>query len=250
MSSSVKNSKTIALSFVLNGKVTLLTLVLLPLLVSLGFWQLERAAEKRNIQQQYNARQVQAPIEIGEGNYEPYLPYTRVIVQGEFDHDRSWLLDNQQRKGRPGFDVLQPFKVKGGAVILVNRGWLAGRQYRSDLPVIEKVAGEVTIFAQVMEPTHHPMLSAVSESLLWPKIISGIELEVMAGQLEAALAVQYLRLDEASAGALDTRWHIVAVSEAKHLGYAVQWFAMALALMACYVLINTNLIAWFKNKFK
>ncbi len=50
-----------------------------------------------------------------------------------------------------------------------------------------------------------------------------------------------LRLDQDSPGALQTGWATVSVQPAKHTGYAVQWFVMALVLLIMTVVANSNL---------
>ena len=45
----------------LNGKIIIFALVLFPLLVLLGFWQLERAEEKRSIVNEFRTNQQAAP---------------------------------------------------------------------------------------------------------------------------------------------------------------------------------------------
>lgn len=57
-----------------------------------------------------------------------------------------------------------------------------------------------------------------------------------------------LRLDESSTGAFQTERLVVNVTPAKHTGYAVQWFAMALALGIIFIFLNTNLAELLKRR--
>jgi len=57
-----------------------------------------------------------------------------------------------------------------------------------------------------------------------------------------------LRLDQDSPGALQTGWATVSVQPAKHTGYAVQWFVMALVLLLMTVIANSNLAEWLKQR--
>ena len=50
---------------------------------------------------------------------------------------------------------------------------------------------------------------------------------------------------EAGPGTYETTWPIVAMGPEKHLAYAVQWFAMALALLALYLYLG-----WHNKKEK
>mgnify|MGYP000143624448 CR=1 FL=1 len=57
-----------------------------------------------------------------------------------------------------------------------------------------------------------------------------------------------LRLDQDSPGALQTGWAAVSVQPAKHTGYAVQWFVMALVLLLMTLIANSNLVEWLKQR--
>jgi cytochrome oxidase assembly protein ShyY1 len=56
-----------------------------------------------------------------------------------------------------------------------------------------------------------------------------------------------LRLDQDSIGALKTGWTTVAVKPEKHVGYAVQWFAMAITLLIMTIIANSNVVSWLKR---
>ncbi len=52
--------------------------------------------------------------------------FRRVHLYGQFDSAHSLLLDNRQRNGKVGIELLQPFQDRAsGLWLLVNRGWLS-----------------------------------------------------------------------------------------------------------------------------
>ncbi|HBM08322.1 MAG TPA: cytochrome oxidase biogenesis protein Surf1,facilitates heme A insertion, partial [Pseudomonas sp.] len=89
---------------------TLVVLCLLPFLVWLGFWQLERADQKRDMLARQEAREAAAPLgpEQIETLQDP--AYARINLQGSFDAEHSFLLDSRTRDGRVGVELLQPFQ--------------------------------------------------------------------------------------------------------------------------------------------
>ena len=88
---------------------SLVVLLLLPLLLSLGAWQLQRADEKSALLDRQEARR-QAPAQaIGELEQSADLAFRRVLLRGYFDAEHSVLLDNRTRDGRVGVELLQPF---------------------------------------------------------------------------------------------------------------------------------------------
>lgn len=104
---------------------TLVVVVLLPLLVSLGFWQLSRGAEKSALLQSYAERRAAEPMASTELQHTEDPAFRRVRLHGQFDAEHSLLLDNRQRDGKVGVELLQPFQDRAtGLWLLVNRGWL------------------------------------------------------------------------------------------------------------------------------
>ena len=104
---------------------TLVVMALLPVLVSLGFWQLSRAEQKRVLLTRYAERQQAAPLTVNQliATAEPV--FRRVQLRGHLDAKHSLLLDNRIRDGQPGVELLQPFQDQAsGQWVLLNRGWL------------------------------------------------------------------------------------------------------------------------------
>ncbi len=224
----------------------MLSLIFLPLLIGLGIWQLNRADEKRDLEGQLAQRQTAAPVALQ--SVKSPAAYTRIMVEGQFDSDHTWLVDNRLRDGRAGYEVVQPFISDNGNRVLVNRGWLPASARREQLPEIKNITGDTTIFAEVAYASDHPMLSAQSDTENWPKVITQVVPSVMAQSLGEPVADYYLKLDAASTGAFVTAWQPINMSSSKHTGYAVQWFAMALALIILNVFANTNVAQVIKHK--
>ncbi|MBT8140497.1 MAG: SURF1 family protein [Gammaproteobacteria bacterium] len=231
-----------AYHFNANWKVWLFVLLLLPLLLRLGFWQLQRADEKRLLLAQYEqqgAAAALAPAQLAELT-EQQLAFRRVRLSGLLLEESSILLDNQIRDGRVGYHLLQPFIDSSGIIFLLNRGWIAGAADRS-LPTIPRVERELDVVASV----HVPLGKAVvlgqdSWPAGWPLRVQAIDVERVAARLRAntdfaslKLYPYVLRIQQHEAAALAVNWPPVNTRPEKHTGYAVQWFAMSLALLVC-----------------
>ena len=107
-------------------KMTLFVALLLPLVIGLGWWQLERAETKSRFESAY-LDQISALA------YEPgptAEDFARLKLSGRYDGDRYFLLDNAIRRGQAGYEVLHPLLLDTGERGLVNRGWVAGLPYR------------------------------------------------------------------------------------------------------------------------
>lgn len=231
------------LSLSLNTKVTILAVLLLPVLLALGNWQLQRAEDKRAIQEEFLARQQQTPVPIEQVDPSEDLAFTPVRLTGRFDHQRYFLLDNRVFAGQVGYEVLMPFRTEAGPWVLVNRGWIKGLPDRRELPTVPAPQGPITTTGTIYVPLGEPFLLAEQDfsDASWPKIAQAVEMRKLAAALEREIFPYVVRLDENAPGALQSNWEPINVQPAKHLGYAVQWFAMAAALLVWFIFANTNL---------
>ncbi len=236
----------------LNGKVTLLCLLVLPLLLSLGYWQLERAQQKRTLLTKFNLQQAQPPQSINGMSLSEIanLPdYLRVSAEGEFDNKHIWLIDNKHRQSKVGFEVVQLFKVREGSSVLVNRGWIRGMRLRTELPDITTVEGPVTLFASARQMTNYRMLDSEHSATGWPRIVLQIEVASAKQALNVNVAKKLLYLDDLSPAALVGEWKTINIQPEKHTGYAVQWFAMAFAVVIWFCFASSNLAAIIRQKW-
>ena len=230
-----------------NWKIFLLVIILLPLLLRLGFWQLQRADEKRHILAVYEARQLQSPLAAGQVNWagEPEtLTGLPVYLEGQYDNRRHFLLDNRVQGGVAGYEVLTPVTDGQGQTWLVNRGWLPGFADRSKLPAVDTPQGELRIVGNVYVPLGETLL--LDEDIWsgqWPQVIQSVAMERAAASLSVELAPYEIRIADGEPGALQVNWPAVNVSPAKHTGYAVQWFAMALALLLFWLFSSLKKVA-------
>lgn len=212
--------------------------LLLPLLVVLGFWQLERAEQKRVLLTSHAARQQAAPISLAELEQQRVPAHTRIRLQGQFDAGHSLLLDNRQRHGQVGVELLQPFYDQpSGLWLLVNRGWLPWPDRRTP-PQFSTPEQPLELVAQVyLSPGAGFQLQADPAGKDWPRLITLVEPERLWQQLGRGGLAYEVRLEPGPAAYL-AEWPVVAMSPDKHTGYAVQWFALAAALCGLYLYLG------------
>ncbi|BBB23739.1 conserved hypothetical protein [Isorropodon fossajaponicum endosymbiont JTNG4] len=199
-------------------------------LASLGFWQLERADEKRAIEhgiilaQQSPAQSVTSVDELL--NKEHY----QVLLKGHYDTNKQFIYDNQIVKGNAGYYVLTPFVLSDKTAILVNRGfvpWYGKREQLTDikldnLPRIIKV--------ELIKPVERIRLKQQPIKLNFPILIQSLNLDELSTVSDYQIIAMLARLDVKSSDGFFRQWQPFYGSVDKHLGYALQWFLMALAL--------------------
>jgi len=250
MSQHTQQQASVSFQWQWNWKVLLFAAFFLPVTVNLAFWQLDRAEEKRQMLEEHQQRASAEPVTLAEAARVPDRQYLRVRVRGQYDNRSPLLLDNRVRHGRPGFEVISPFQTDNGQWILVNRGWVMANADRRQLPEITDVAGSVEVEGYLY---HSPGEQLMLGEDRWsvedgPKIIQNAAPEKVAEKLSLPLYDCTLRLDEDQPGAFETGWEVVNLMPGKHIGYAVQWTALAVALVILTVFANSNLGELIKHR--
>lgn len=210
--------------------------VLVVLFVSLGVWQLHRAQEKQAYLAEMAAREHEAPVPLPVGLHDPEdWRYRRVLAEGRYDPSMQFLLDNQVLDGRVGYRVLTPLRIEGRPeAVLVDRGWVPAAADRRELPEVGVNDGWRRILGTVYVPYGRGFrLGPVTdESVVWPRRIQYLDFEALERMLPYPLAPYVIRLDPAQPAGFTRRWPTAPFSPDRHLGYAVQWFALAAAVLA------------------
>jgi len=218
---------------------TVVVLCLLPLLVWLGVWQLQRADEKRDLLARQEARQAAPAVgpEQIEGLAQP--AYSRVDLQGSFDAEHSFLLDSRTRDGQVGVELLQPFQDQpSGRWVLVNRGWLPWPDRRIP-PRFDTPDRPLKLSAWVYAPSGKPFVLGRGMGEGWPRLISYVDVEQFWQALGRDGVGYELRIEPGPA-AYRADWPVTFMQPAQHVGYAVQWFALAAALLALFVYLGVH----------
>jgi len=225
----------------INWKMALVTAILLPLLLALGFWQLSREQEKIAVQTLHDERRDQQVLAV-ESLFSPVpeedaLAYLPVQASGRYDNTRQFLLDNRMHQSRPGYELITPLQTDAG-VVMVNRGWLPQGPSRQELPALPSVEQDVTVVGTVYVPPGRTfVLSDAQEQSAeqWPKVIQRIEIDEMAEMLGTELFPHTVRLRDGEPGALVIDWPVITSGPETHRGYAIQWFTMAAVLLLLFV---------------
>ena len=93
----------------------------------LALWQFDRAAQKRALERAARAGLAAAPVFLSAKAAEEPRRFQRARAAGAFVSGADVLIDNRVRGRRPGYDVVSPFRLDGGEVVIVNRGWIPAR---------------------------------------------------------------------------------------------------------------------------
>ncbi|MDX1458959.1 MAG: SURF1 family protein [Marinobacter sp.] len=208
----------------------------LPLLISLGVWQLERAQEKKEQLAQWAQEAGSLSwVELQATGLEAGQP---VNVTGHYG-EASWLLDNRTRDGAPGYEVLTLFHPEQGRPVVVNRGWLQAPRRRDELPELSRPEGDVRLQGRLSEFPEPPVLKDVArENEEWPRRTQALSHQ-QAQAIHADVVGLVLRLSGPDQpGAYRADWAPDMMGPQTHYGYALQWFSLAAALVILTVLAS------------
>ena len=246
--------KTNAFKWQPNAKLLVFSLIMLPLLLSLGLWQLQRADQKQEIVDRYARNQQLPPIvSADELAIEQDHQYRLAWVRATVDNQRMIILDNKVKNGRPGYEILQSVTLRGlERKLLLNRGWIEASLDRDILPTVAPVEGEVQLRGYLYQTLKggYRLDDGIRQVQQWPSRVGWITVERAEELFGDAFMPYQLRLDQDSLGALETGWPTVAIQPEKHVGYAVQWFAMAFTLLLLTIIANSNALSWLRNKHR
>ena len=218
---------------------TVLAAALFVLLCNLGFWQLDRAASKEERQAASEAVRGTVLDEAALGR-EPY-EFARVELAGRYDPLHQFLQDNRTHRGRPGYYVLTPFRTASHGAVLVNRGWVPAGPDRASLPAVVAPGAELRLRGTVHLPREDLFVLGDTGYAApgWPRVVQRVELDAMQRSLGYPLAAWLVVLDPAAPHGYVREWKIVpGLTPDRHRGYAFQWFALAAALFAIWLIVN------------
>ncbi|HEY5804981.1 MAG TPA: SURF1 family protein [Lysobacter sp.] len=221
-----------------------LAVLTIALFVRLGLWQMDRAAQKEQMLDaaaKVLERRDPQSLAIADDAARAHA-YDWASGTGEFDARDVLLLDNQQRNGRAGVRAYRVFVPAYGGPLLVDLGWLPLAGDRK-LPQVPRPQGTLELRGLLAPPPSTglalgPGLGRDHEAWLMTRIdLAAIE---KATGLSVPLAPRVLRLDPEMKMGYERDLELLpnTLPPEKHRGYAVQWFALALAVLATALILT------------
>jgi len=208
-----------------------LIIATLVLLISLGFWQLDRADEKRAIEDQIASANSGDVEFVTSVEFLKDKEYYHVRLQGSFVVDKQFIYDNQIVDQISGYYVLTPLVLKGDSkAVLINRGfipWNGRRDKLADIDIADKLT-EVKV--QISKPVKRMELEASELTGDFPVLIQALDLDEMSTIASLDFASVIGLLSPESDNGFVRQWEPYTGSIERHIGYAIQWFLMALVL--------------------
>ncbi len=217
---------------------TLGAAALIALTLYLGTWQTHRGDEKEERQRLLEARIRETPLDL-TGSVESADPllYRKVRAAGEYDAAGQIYVDNQVYQGRAGYFVVTPLRLRDGAIVLVNRGWIARGAKYHEPPLAPAPAGAVEVSGLATLPP-----ARVLE--LGPQTVSGsvwqnLSIARYRAATKSAVVPVVVLADAPGTGLAAVRESPDA-GVAKHREYALTWFSLAALTLVLWLALNVK----------
>lgn len=227
--------------------ITLVALLLVPTMIWLGFWQMDRHDERAARNQLVTDALAADPVPV-ERLASPGHAVTRaeryrtVTATGRFETDDEVVVRRRTNgDDEVGFHVLTPFVLADGAVLLVNRGWIPAdgpsQTAFPDIPAPPR--GEITIRGRLM-PDETTEASGIKDLEGLPdRQIMLVDSEREAERLGTRVLGGYVAqtAPEPEGGTPQQLANPGKENAALNYAYAVQWWLFAAAVPVGWVVL-------------
>ena len=208
--------------------------------VACGFlsnWQFTRNADRAEqlalVARNYDAEPVALDRIIAPGTLLGAADEWRpVTLEGEYVADQQLLVRNRPHGGTAAFEVLVPFRLADGRVLLIDRGWVPPGE---DQPLPDQIPappeGDVTVIARLRPAEQLPASGRSAPEGQVPSINPELVAETLAPDVGDQLELSAYGVMVSEDPAPQTRpASFAAPSEdpGPYLSYAIQWILFAI----------------------
>lgn len=221
---------------------TVCTIAALIILLGLGTWQVQRLFWKEEQIAIRHERAEGQAIPLPKSFTDPAgIEFTRVALSGQFLNDEEFYLGARTESGRVGLNIVTPFQLDDGRVILVNRGWVPEGNREPATRAAGQLQGPVEIEALLRTDGWKGIGFARPPNKPEERFYFWLDLPVMAEDIAEGPVITEVYADAVASevpGGLpiggQTRIHLTN----DHLQYAITWYSFAVILLVIYFLFH------------
>ena len=203
----------------------------------LSNWQFSRDAERSEQLALVEANYDATPVGLDEllpagSTLAPADQWQPVRVEGRYLADQQVLVRNRAHGGTAAFEVLVPFELESGRVLLINRGWVPpGEQQRAPDAVPAAPEGTIGVVARVRPGEQLPSSGRSADDGQVPSInlplIADVLGRAVGDDLEQSLYA-IMESEDPAPAVLPNRLDSPSEDPGPHLSYAIQWILFAI----------------------
>jgi len=219
---------------------TIATTIALVILIGLGSWQIERLHWKLNLIANITERMSTPPVAPpAEDTWDQLdlsaLEYHHLRLQGHFRNADELYYFTQNDEGAPGFDVITPFELTSGAIVLVDRGYVPRADKFPATRASGQIKGETTLTGVARAPQIRGYFSAPDDlaNNMW---FTRDPAKMGAALKLSRVAPFYVEADATpNIGGLPLGGRTQVHIRNEHFQYAITWYGLAIVLFAIYL---------------
>lgn len=224
---------------------TLLVGIAMAVTISLGFWQLDRLGERREMNQVREDIRSQPPLALpAEAPPVPLWAWNERPVEayGRFSTAPVFLIVNRALHAQAGAHVVSPFQTVSGELLFVDRGWIPVR-LRETPPAPPEGLVRIEGYWQALPDDGYPARRPELADGLWLRLDPEGK-AAMAERLDATwparpewgdgeflpygmIMTQSVVMPEGPEDRYPIPVGLSPLGEGAHLSYAIQWFSFA-----------------------
>lgn len=215
-------------------KTNITVLITFIILVSLGFWQLNRLKEKKLFLASMQENLTSPAIDLAEIHNN--LPYQKIKLNGHFLPNKDVYLYGRRSMSseKDGYYLVTPFKTAEDKIILVARGWFSNRNKNIITQATNDEPHELIGVTMPSEKTRSYLPANDIKNNVWLTL----DLHEASKVLGLNLENFYLIEESKDISNLDILLplsinHLAAIRN-DHLEYALTWFGLAASLVVIY----------------
>lgn len=202
----------------------------------LSNWQFtrnqERSAQLQLVAENYDAAPVPLADLIPPGSeLDPQDEWRPVTLTGTYLADEGLLARNRPHGGTSAFEILVPFRLDDGRVVLVDRGWVPpGREQPVPDAVPAPPSGESTVVVRLRPGEALPSSGRSAPEGQVPTINLGLVADTLATDVGETLeqsAYGVMVSEDPSPASVPSALEAPSDDPGPHLSYAIQWILFA-----------------------
>jgi surfeit locus 1 family protein len=210
----------------------------------LSYWQFNRYEYKKSLLAEQHSRLLSSPKPfLTVANLaDSQLQFQTVKVQGYYLNHLNILMQNEYYHDQLGYEVLTPLKIKGNdKLLLIDRGWVKAINNLTP-PKIANISGQQQIagYIKTLNENKFTLGKNILNPDVYPLVIQKISFAELSQITKQSFYPYILRLNASAPNGFIRDWIISTMSPARHLGYAIQWLLMALALLIAYFCFSSQ----------
>ncbi len=209
-------------------------------MISLGFWQLQRLEEKEALLARVAAGFNGPTLPLAEA-MEGGVPmeWRRVKVAGRFDHAKEAYLFGRDLKGAVGVHVITPLTQANGETVLIDRGFVPEERRDPKTRAEGQIEGETDLSGVLRLPVAPGPFTPAPD--LTGKLFFARDVAAIAAALDTPVLPIFIEAGEApNPGGWPVGGQTNIDIPNNHLAYALTWFGLALTLTVIYLLFHRS----------